>query len=211
MIGDAYSSVEGYVEEADLGLGCGLPVDHAGLRKGQAVVDLGSGAGLDAFVARRIVGPSGQVTGIDFSGAMVRNARQNAANLGFDNVHFVLGDIEQMPLADASADVVISNCVLNLVPRKEAAFDEVWRVLRPGGHFAISDVVLARALPEAVRQSVVSYVGCVAGAMLRDAYLRLIAEAGFEEVRVMTEREIAGADGALSITVRGVKPQGALA
>lgn len=205
MIGDAYGDVDGYVAEADLGLGCGLPVEHAGLNPGQTVLDLGSGAGLDAFVARQVIGDRGEIIGLDFSEAMVAKARSNAQRLGFRNVRFALGDIEQMPLPSASVDVVISNCVLNLVPDKRRAFEEVYRVLRSGGHFAISDVVLTGPLPDALRRSVEAYVGCVAGAMERDAYLHLIRAAGFGAVQVVVERRIAAA-AALSITVRGEKP-----
>ncbi len=205
MIGDAYDEVDGYVEEADLGLGCGLPVEYAGLLPGQTVLDLGSGAGLDTFVARRIVGENGKVIGLDFSKAMVARARQNAQGLGYKNVRFVLGDIEKMPLPDDFADVIISNCVLNLVPAKQRAFEEMYRVLRRGGHFAISDVVLCGPLQDSVRQSVEAYVGCVAGAIERDAYLSLIRKSGFTKVQVMTERQIPAAAGALSITVTGVK------
>ena len=206
MIGDAYDGVDGYVEEADLGLGCGLPVEYAGLLPGHTVLDLGSGAGLDAFVARRTVGGNGEVIGLDFSESMVARARQHAHGLGYDNVRFVLGDIEKMPLPDAFADVIISNCVLNLVPAKQRAFEEMYRVLRRGGHFAISDVVLCGPLQDSVRQSVEAYVGCIAGAIERDAYVRLIRETGFIKVQVMTERQIPATAGALSITVRGVKP-----
>ena len=207
MIGDAYDDVEGYAPEADLGLGCGLPTQHAALAPGQTVLDLGSGAGMDAFVARREVGAEGTVIGLDFAEPMVDRARTHAAMLGYENVRFVVGDIEEMPLESASVDVVISNCVLNLVPAKRKAFAEIHRVLKPGGYFTISDVVLRGPLPEAVRQSVESYVGCVAGAMERFAYLRLIREAGFSGVRVMQERPIVQAAEALSITVRGVKPR----
>lgn len=147
MIGDAYDGVEGYVPDADLGLGCGLPVEHAGLAEGQTVLDLGAGAGLDAFVARRIVGEGGLVLGVDFTPEMVEKARANAAKLGYANVRFEHGDIEALPLAEASVDVVISNCVLNLVPDKARAFAEMARVLRPGGHFCVSDVVTRGDLP----------------------------------------------------------------
>ncbi len=206
MIGDASDEVDGYVPEADLSLGCGLPVEHAGLLPGQRVLDLGSGAGLDAFVARRIVGDTGEVIGLDFSGPMVEKARRNARQLGYKNVRFVLGDIEQIPLSNASVDVIVSNCVLNLVPAKHAAFAEAYRVLRHGGRFAVSDVVLSGPLPDEERQCAESYVGCIAGAMEREAYLRLIRGAGFEAVQVVKEWRIPDAPGALSITVCGTKP-----
>lgn len=190
MIGDAYDGIEGYVADADLKLGCGLPVEHAGLRAGQTVLDLGAGAGLDAFVARRIVGDSGRVIGVDFTPEMVEKARQNATALGFQNVTFEHGDIERLPFADASIDVIISNCVLNLVPDKARAFSEMVRVLRPGGHFCVSDVVSRGLLPDAVRQSAELYAGCVAGALDQAEYLRLLNEAGFESVKIATERPI---------------------
>ncbi|HLT48638.1 MAG TPA: arsenite methyltransferase [Rubricoccaceae bacterium] len=225
MIGDAYTGVEGYVAEADLGLGCGLPTEHAGLREGQTVLDLGSGAGVDAFVARREVGPSGRVIGVDFTPEMVAKARQNAARLGFDNVTFVEGEIEALPLGDATVDVALSNCVLNLVPDKARAFAEVYRVLRPGGHFCISDVVARGALPEAVRRSAALYAGCVAGALEEADYLAVIRAAGFEGVEVVKARRIAvpasalppaltaeeraafEAGGVWSVTVRGTRPE----
>ena len=205
MIGDAYDEVEGVVADADLGLGCGLPVEHAGLLPGHTVLDLGSGAGMDVFVARRVVGDSGTVIGVDFSEAMVERARRNARELGYTNVRFVLGDIEQLPLADDSVDVVISNCVINLVPDKRAVYSEIYRVLRPGGHFAISDVVLTGFLPAKERQSVEAYVGCVAGAMEREEYMNVVGSVGFGDVAVVSERHIPEAQGALSVTVRGSK------
>lgn len=216
MIGDAYDGVEGYVADADLRLGCGLPVEHAGLAPGQTVLDLGAGAGLDAFVARRIVGETGLVLGVDFTPEMVEKARKNAASLGYDNVQFEHGDIEALPFADASVDAVISNCVLNLVPDKARAFAEMARVLRPGGHFCVSDIVSRGGLPASVRASAELYAGCVAGAIDQDDYLALLQEAGFERVEVVTERPIALPAGLLpddtetplySVTVRGVRPE----
>ncbi len=225
MIGDAYDEVEGYVAEADLGLGCGLPTEYANLQAGQTVLDLGAGAGLDAFVARRIVGEEGRVIGLDMTQEMVDKARANARSLGYDNVDFYLGDIEAMPFEDDTVDVVISNCVLNLVPDKKAAFAEMYRVLRPGGHFCVSDVVYQGEMPEAVKRSAELYVGCVAGAMERGAYLGALQEAGFSDVEVVkgrvidvpdevlhqilgpAEREALRASGSaiLSVTVYGVK------
>lgn len=216
MIGDAYDGVDGYVADADLKLGCGLPVEHAGLAPGQTVLDLGAGAGLDAFVARRIVGEEGRVLGVDFTPEMVEKARANAAKLSYDNVRFEHGDIEALPFTDASVDVVVSNCVLNLVPDKARAFREMRRVLRPGGHFCVSDVVHVGDLPAAARESAELYAGCVAGAVERGDYLALLREAGFEEVEVVAERPIDLPDGILpdeapsplrSVTVRGVVPQ----
>jgi cyclopropane-fatty-acyl-phospholipid synthase len=190
MVGDAYDNVEGYVADADLSLGCGLPTEYANLQPGQTVLDLGSGAGLDAFVARRIVGETGQVLGVDMTPEMIARARDNAEKLGYDNVTFHQGDIEALPLDDATVDVVISNCVLNLVPDKQAAFAEMHRVLRPGGHFCVSDIVYEGELPEAVKRSAELYVGCVAGAMERSAYLDTLRAAGFANVRVVKEKVI---------------------
>lgn len=213
MIGDAYAGVDGYVADADLKLGCGLPVEHAGLASGQTVLDLGAGAGLDAFVARRIVGDEGRVLGVDFTPEMVERARANAASLGYDNVHFEHGDIEALPFADASVDVVISNCVLNLVPDKARAFREMHRVLRAGGHFCVSDIVSIGELPEAVRASAELHAGCVAGAVEREEYLGLLRAAGFDEVEVVVDTAVSLPPGLLpdgagsplrSVTVRGV-------
>ncbi len=215
MIGDAYDGVDGYVEAADLGLGCGLPIEHAGLAPGQTVLDLGAGAGLDAFVARRVVGETGTVLGIDFTPGMVEKARQNAAELGYTNVRFEYGDIEALPFEDGSVDVVVSNCVLNLVSDKARAFAETFRVLRPGGHVCVSDVVSHGALPDTVRASAELYAGCVAGAVDRDDYLALVAEAGFEDAHIVAERPIdlpggllpAGTEAPLfSVTVRATRP-----
>ena len=190
MIGNAYDGVSGYMAEADLGLGCGLPVEHAGLAPGQTVLDLGAGAGLDAFVARRIVGAEGRVIGVDMTPEMVSKARDNAGKSGFDNVEFRLGEIEYLPLLSDSVDVVISNCVLNLVPDKPRAFAEIHRVLKPGGHFCISDVVSSCQLPDWVKGIADAYAGCVSGAIPREDYLRLISQAGFDQVVVATERRI---------------------
>ncbi|GAB5550190.1 MAG: hypothetical protein SangKO_099500 [Sandaracinaceae bacterium] len=217
MIGDAYDGVEGYVEAADLKLGCGLPVEHAGLAPGQTVLDLGAGAGLDAFVARRIVGETGTVLGVDFTPEMVQKARQSAAALGYTNVHFEHGDIEALPFKDETVDVVVSNCVLNLVPDKAHAFAEAFRVLRPGGHVCVSDVVSRGDLPASVRASAEFYAGCVAGALDREVYLGIVAEAGFEGVEVVAERPIdlpggllpEGSEATLlSLTVRATRPGG---
>lgn len=190
MIGDAYDGVSGYVAEADLGLGCGLPVGHAGLAPGQSVLDLGSGAGLDAFVARGIVGPAGRVIGVDMTAEMIARARQNAQQSGFDNVEFRLGEIEHLPVLSDSIDVVISNCVLNLVPDKACAFAEIYRVLKPGGHFCISDVVASSELPDWVKEVAEAYAGCVSGAIPRKDYLQLIRVAGFDRVAVVAEKRI---------------------
>lgn len=225
MIGDEYSGVEGYVPDADLGLGCGMPTELAGIDEGDTVLDLGSGAGLDAFVARSIVGDTGRVIGVDMTESMIARARENAAKLGYDNVTFELGEIEALPVESDSVDVVISNCVLNLVPQKEHAFAEMYRVLKPGAHFCVSDIVVTGDLPESVRASAELYAGCVAGALKRDEYLALISEAGFTGVEVAAEKVIEVPDEVLeqeasmadlaefrrnggaivSVTVRGVK------
>lgn len=224
MIGDAYDTVDGYVAEADLHLGCGVPTEHAGLESGQTVVDLGSGAGLDAFVARRTVGETGRVIGVDFAPEMVAKATANAEQLGFDNVSFIEGDIEAIPLEAATADVVLSNCVLNLVPDKARAFAEIHRILQPGGHFTVSDIVSEGTLPDLIQRSAALYAGCVAGALEETDYLHQIEAAGFAAVEVLSRREIeipketlpAGVDTLVnaatggarlwSITVQGTKP-----
>jgi SAM-dependent methyltransferase len=190
MIGDAYAGVSGYMAEADLGLGCGVPVGHAGLRPGQTVLDLGSGAGLDAFVARAEVGAGGHVIGVDMTAEMIAKARANAKQSGYANVEFRLGEIEHLPVLSDSVDVVISNCVLNLVPHKRRAFAEIFRVLRPGGHFCVSDIVASQALPEWVQGIADAYAGCVAGAIPRDEYLRIVGESGFSAIEVAAERRI---------------------
>ncbi len=187
---DGYEKLEGYVPDADFGLGCGLPTESARLQPGQTVLDLGSGAGNDVFIARRLVGETGRVIGLDFTPEMIDKANQNKAKLGYDNVSFVLGDIEAIPLADASVDVVISNCVLNLVPDKAKAYAEIYRVLRPGGHLAISDIVLLGELPPALREAAALYAGCIGGALLKDEYLDLVQAAGFAEVKVEKDKHI---------------------
>ena len=222
MIGDEYDGVTGYVPDADLRLGCGLPTELADLREGHTVLDLGSGAGVDAFIARAVVGETGRVLGVDMTPEMIRKARANAEKLGFENVHFIEGEIEALPLDDETVDVAVSNCVLNLVPDKRRAFAEMYRVLRPGGHFCVSDVVVRGEMPEAVRRSAELYAGCVAGAVEEETYLAWLREAGFEEVRVVAEKtlptpetalrliEEGGAKGSLgtlmSVTVFGKKP-----
>lgn len=197
MIGDEYSSVEGYVADADLGLGCGLPTDLAELQPGQTVLDLGSGAGLDVFVARSIVGDSGRVLGVDMSDNMLARARANAEKLGFDNVEFLKGEIEDMPVESGSVDVVISNCVLNLVPDKARAFAEIYRVVRPGGRFCVSDIVVRGTLPDSIQRSAELYAGCVAGAVSEEDYLAYIEDAGFTDVEIARAREIDVPDEAL--------------
>ena len=189
-----YTSLAGYQTDADLGLGCGLPTEYAHMQAGDTVVDLGSGAGNDCFVARSIVGESGRVIGVDMTPAMVDKAQQNAKKLGYDNVTFRLGEIEQLPLEDNRADVVVSNCVLNLVPDKARAFQETFRILKPGGHFSISDVVLRGELPDGLRESAELYAGCVSGALLQEDYLQAVEDAGFKNTKVQKERRITLSD-----------------
>ncbi len=187
---DDYAKLPGYVPEADLGLGCGLPTENAQIKAGDTVVDLGAGAGNDCFVARSIVGENGRVIGIDMTAAMIDKARSNAGKLGFKNVEFRLGDIDKMPIADDTADVVVSNCVMNLVPNKQHAFAETFRIIKPSGHFSISDIVLQGQLPQELRDHVLLYAGCIAGAVQKDEYLRIIKEAGFVNIKVQKERKI---------------------
>lgn len=187
---DDYNTVEGYVAEADLNLGCGLPTQHAGIRVGDTVLDLGSGAGNDVFVARQLVGETGRVIGVDMTPEMIAKANHNKKQLGFSNVEFRLGDIEQLPVDTENIDVVISNCVLNLVPDKNRAFDEIYRVLKKGGHFCISDVVYRGTMNEQVRRSAELYAGCVAGSLEKSAYLEIIAKSGFRDIAVKTEKRI---------------------
>jgi len=187
---DDYSELEGHVKEADLGLGCGLPTAFAKIKAGDTVVDLGSGAGNDAFIARHETGPTGKVIGVDFVTEMIKKARANADKMGFNNVEFRYGDIEDMPISDGTVDVVVSNCVLNLLPAKDKIFHEIQRVLKTGGHFSISDIVLKGELPEALRQSAEMYAGCVAGAIQKTDYLSLIEEAGFNNMTIQKEKPI---------------------
>lgn len=187
---DDYSNLEGYQPEADLGLGCGLPTQFARIKPGNTVIDLGSGAGNDCFIARKEAGEDGRIIGIDFTPAMIEKARQNATKLGFSNVEFRLGDIERMPVTTNMADVIVSNCVLNLVPDKNNVFKEMFRVLKPGGHFSISDVVLVGELPEALRKDAEMYAGCVSGAIQKSTYLQLIQENGFESIQIQKEKPI---------------------
>ncbi len=190
LMADDYNKLEGYNPDADLGLGCGLPTQFAKIKTGDVVVDLGSGAGNDCFVARHECGPEGTVIGIDFTEAMISKARANAEKRGFHNVEFRQGDIEKMPLTAGVADVVVSNCVLNLVPTKANVFAEILRVLKPGGHFSISDIVLVGQLPDKLKNAAEMYAGCVAGAIQRDEYLNLIKETGFINITVQKEKVI---------------------
>ena len=190
IMSEDYSTLEGYNADADLGLGCGLPTQFARIKEGDVVVDLGSGAGNDCFIARHETGATGKVIGIDFTSAMIEKARKNAEARGFNNVEFRQGDIEQMPITSNVADVVVSNCVLNLVPNKHAVFQEIYRVLKPGGHFSISDVVLVGALPNALKETAEMYAGCVSGAIQKQVYLELIHANGFENIIIQKEKPI---------------------
>ncbi|MBE2231544.1 MAG: arsenite methyltransferase [Chitinophagaceae bacterium] len=190
IMSDDYSTLEGYNPDADLGLGCGLPTEFAKIKKGDTVIDLGSGAGNDCFVARAETGETGKVIGIDFTPAMIDKARTNAEKRGFNNVEFRQGDIEKMPVTANVADVIVSNCVLNLVPNKDGVFREIFRVLKPGGHFSISDVVLLGELPEALQKDAEMYAGCVAGAIQKKEYLELIVKNGFKNIAVQKEKAI---------------------
>ncbi|TVQ72976.1 MAG: methyltransferase domain-containing protein [Balneolaceae bacterium] len=190
IMAESYEGLEGYQPDADLSLGCGIPIEFAGLKPGQHVLDLGSGAGNDIFVARSVVGETGRLTGLDFSEAMTRKARANAEKMGYGNVEFITGDIEEMPLESGRFDVVLSNCVLNLVPDKKTAFAGIFRVLKSGGHFSISDIVLEGTIPEPIRKAAEAYVGCVSGAMQKEEYLDIVRASGFSDVTVRKEREI---------------------
>jgi SAM-dependent methyltransferase len=227
IMSDDYTELEGYNPDADLGLGCGLPTQFAQIKKGDVVIDLGSGAGNDCFIARAETGETGKVIGIDFTPAMIEKARANAEKLHFHNVEFRQGDIEKMPVTSGIADVIVSNCVLNLVPNKPAVFAEIFRVLKQGGHFSISDVVLQGELPEALRKDAEMYAGCVAGAIQKSDYLDAIKAAGFQNITVQKEKAInipddilskyltaealsdykAGTSGIFSITVFAQKPE----
>ncbi len=182
-------------DEANLGLGCGAPIGHLALEPGETVVDLGSGAGIDAFLAARAVGPTGRVIGVDMTPSMLVKARANAARAGFTHVEFREGRLEALPVADATVDAVTSNCVINLVPDKAVVFREIARVLKPGGRMAISDIVLDATLPEAVVQDVYAYVGCISGAILREEYLGMLHEAGFDRVTIAKDIDYLAAAG----------------
>jgi arsenite methyltransferase len=226
IFSESYEKKDGYNPDADMNLGCGIPTDFAGIREGDHVLDLGSGAGNDCFVARAIVGEKGMVTGIDMTEPMILKARGNCNKLNFDNVKFVLGDIEEMPFDEKLFDVVISNCVLNLVPDKTKAFGEIFRVLKSGGHFCVSDVVIKGKLSQRMQKDAEMYAGCVSGASEINEYLKIIGEKGFINLKLHKEKEIklpesllaeyndqteinsyrAGETGIFSITVSAEKP-----
>lgn len=186
-IGYSQEELEAIPEGANLGLGCGHPVALSSLREGETVLDLGCGAGLDCFLAAQRVGKSGRVIGVDMTPEMIEKAREHAEKGRFGNVEFKLAEIEDLPLADDSVDIVISNCVINLSPDKKRVFREAFRVLKPGGRLMISDIVLLKELPDSIKKSVEAYIGCVAGAILKDEYLSAIKEAGFQKVKIMDE------------------------
>ncbi len=190
IMSEDYTTLEGYNADADLGLGCGLPTQFARIKKGDVVIDLGSGAGNDCFIARAETVEDGKVIGIDFTAAMIEKAKANAEALGFHNVEFRKGDIENIPVSANIADVVVSNCVLNLVPNKQQVFKEIFRVLKPGGHFSIADVVLIGQLPDALRKDAEMYAGCIAGAIQKEVYLELIQTAGFDNISIQSEKQI---------------------
>lgn len=198
IMSDDYSTLEGYNADADLGLGCGLPTQFAKIKQGDVVIDLGSGAGNDCFIARQETGEKGKVIGIDFTPAMIEKARVNAEKLQFHNVEFRQGDIEKIPVSDNIADVIVSNCVLNLVPDKDAVFKEIFRVLKPGGHFSISDIVLVGELPENLQKAAEMYAGCVSGAIQKEQYLQLIESNGFSKITLQKEKQIIIPDDILS-------------
>ncbi len=226
IMSEDYTNLKGYEPDADLGVGCGLPTQYADINKGDTVVDLGSGAGNDCFIARAEVGESGRVIGIDFSPEMILKARKNALKRGYTNVEFLEGDIEEMPLHDNTADVIVSNCVLNLLPQKNIIFKEIYRVLKPGGHFCISDVVLNGIFPKEFTDNAAMYAGCIASAIQREDYLKEIEKADFMDIRVERTKTVlipdevlyehldedtirkykSGNVGIYSITVTGRKP-----
>ena len=198
IMSDDYSTLEGYNPDADLSLGCGLPTEFALIKPGHTVLDLGSGAGNDCFVARAATGPDGRVIGVDFTPEMLAKARENARKLDYQNVEFRQGDIEALPLSACMVDVVVSNCVLNLVPNKRQALSEVLRVLKPGGHFSISDVVLVGHLPPQLQGAAEMYAGCVSGALQQDEYLSIIRDLGFQDITVQKRKPIIIPDDILS-------------
>lgn len=190
VISEGYEKLDGYNPDADLNLGCGIPTRFAGIKKGDSVLDLGSGAGNDCFVAHHLTGATGKVTGLDFTDEMLEKADKNLRKLGYRNIFFIKGDIEEMPFPGNQFDVVLSNCVLNLVPDKNKAFSEIYRVLKPDGHFCVSDVVTQGYLPEKLRNDAELYVGCVSGAIEQDEYIEIIKRKGFKKIQVYKQKQI---------------------
>ena len=203
-IGYSEEEMKSVPQGANLGLGCGNPVALSSLSEGESVLDLGSGAGFDCFLAAHRVGPRGKVIGVDMTPEMIEKARENARKGGLENVEFRLGEIENLPVADGSVDVVLSNCVSNLSTAKGKVFAEAFRALRPGGRVMISDIVLSRELPEPIRTSVAAYTGCVAGAILKEEYVRLMAAAGFREIRILGETAFSAAGAEMDSDLRAV-------
>lgn len=202
-LGYDVNELEEIPEGADLGLGCGNPLALLELQPGETVLDLGSGAGIDCFLAAKRVGPTGRVIGVDMTHEMLERARRNAAESGLSNVEFRLGEIEHLPVADGEVDVIISNCVVNLVPDKSAVFRDAFRVLKPGGRLSISDMVLLGEIPVAVRDSIDAYTACLSGAILRDDYLQLIRDAGFVDVEITSESAFTDPDDIVTAEVIG--------
>jgi arsenite methyltransferase len=186
-IGYSEEEIGSVPEGANLGLGCGNPIALASLKKGRTVLDLGSGGGFDCFLAANRVGKEGRVIGVDMTPEMIDKARENARKSKYENVEFRLGEIENLPVADGTVDVVISNCVINLSPNKKRVFEEAFRVLKPNGRLMVSDIVLLKKLPESIRKNVQAYVGCISGAEMKDKYLRMMEDVGFREVKVVEE------------------------
>ena len=186
-IGYSEEDLHSIPEGANLGLGCGNPVALASLKEGETVLDLGSGAGFDCFLVSKKVGESGRVIGVDMTPEMIEKARESAQNGNYDNVEFRLGEIENLPVADGSIDVVISNCVINLSPDKKRVFEEAYRALRPGGRLMVSDIVLLKDLPECIKTSAEAYIGCLAGSVLKADYIKAVTDAGFDDVRIVDE------------------------
>jgi SAM-dependent methyltransferase len=203
-IGYSEEEMKSVPQGANLGLGCGNPVAPSFLSEGETVLDLGSGAGFDCFLAAHRVGPRGKVIGVDMTPEMIEKARENARKGGLENVEFRLGEIENLPVADGSVDVVLSNCVINLSTAKGKVFAEAFRALRPGGRVMISDIVLSRELPEPIRISVAAYAGCIAGAILKEEYVRLMAAAGFREIRILGETAFSAAGAEMDSDLRAV-------
>jgi len=190
IMAENYDTIKGYEKDADLNLGCGLPTEHANIRDGNIVLDLGSGAGNDCFIARSIVGDKGFVYGLDFTEEMNLRAHKNQQKLGYTNMQFVQGDIEAMPFDDELVDIIVSNCVMNLVPDKRKAYKEVYRVLKAGGHFCISDIVYTGSMPKSFLEQAELYAGCVTGASEKNEYLKIIEETGFKNIEIKKERII---------------------
>ncbi len=188
IFAEDYSRIKGYNKDADLGLGCGIPTEFAQIKEGDTVLDLGSGAGNDCFVAREIVGSTGKIIGVDMTPIMIKKARENAEKLNFNNVEFRYGEIEDLPVNDCTIDVVVSNCVLNLVPNKEKAFQEMYRVIKPQGHFSVSDVVLNGDLPAALKNDAEMYAGCVSGAIQLEEYMGLLKTTGFKNLSIQKQK-----------------------